>query len=104
MIDTSEIRRQLEDKLRELTVRAEEIDDDLRQPTDDDWEEAATESADDETLEEIGELAVEEIAQIKLAIARIDAGTYGLCSECGEEIGEPRLRALPNATKCVKCA
>ena len=45
-----------------------------------------------------------EAREIQLAIERIDNGTYGECSSCGEPIGEARLGARPFATHCVDCA
>ncbi|HZO21670.1 MAG TPA: TraR/DksA C4-type zinc finger protein [Steroidobacteraceae bacterium] len=30
-------------------------------------------------------------------------GTYGICEECGNPIGEERLRARPEATLCIDC-
>ena len=33
----------------------------------------------------------------------IEAGTYGICVDCGGEIPEGRLRALPDAIRCVPC-
>jgi DnaK suppressor protein len=37
------------------------------------------------------------------ALARIDAGTYGVCESCGKPIGKARLLAFPRATLCVQC-
>ena len=37
------------------------------------------------------------------ALARIDAGTYGVCESCGQPIGKARLLAFPRATLCVEC-
>ena len=37
------------------------------------------------------------------ALARIDAGTYGVCESCGQPIGKARLQAFPRATLCVAC-
>jgi DnaK suppressor protein len=37
------------------------------------------------------------------ALARIDAGTYGVCESCGQAIGKARLQAFPRATLCVAC-
>ena len=37
------------------------------------------------------------------ALARLDQGDYGNCFECGEEIAEKRLRALPFAVRCKDC-
>lgn len=104
MADLAKIKTHLEQRLSELTTRAEGIDDVLSQPGDDDWEENAAEAEDDEVLEEVGDLAVSEIRQIKLALSQIDAGTYGVCTRCGNPIGGERLKALPSATQCVKCS
>jgi len=41
--------------------------------------------------------------QIDEALARLDEGTYGLCSDCGVEISEKRLLAVPFARRCVAC-
>lgn len=43
------------------------------------------------------------IKKIQEALQRIDDGSYGLCEECGEEIGVPRLKARPVTTLCIKC-
>ncbi len=37
------------------------------------------------------------------ALARIDAGTYGFCSDCGQMIDTERLSVLPMATLCLSC-
>jgi DnaK suppressor protein len=41
-----------------------------------------------------------EINQVAAALARLDAGKYGLCEVCGEAIEDKRLEALPFATRC----
>jgi DnaK suppressor protein len=43
------------------------------------------------------------INKIREALARIEDGTYGICEECGEEIGEKRLEARPVTTLCFEC-
>src|SRR5215831_7563884 len=45
----------------------------------------------------------ETLNKINDALTRLDQGTYGNCYECGEEIGEKRLRALPFAVRCKEC-
>jgi len=45
-----------------------------------------------------------EIRRIDAALARIESGDYGWCLDCGEEIGEKRLRLDPAAPFCVDCA
>jgi DnaK suppressor protein len=38
------------------------------------------------------------------ALGRIENGTYGQCQECGHEIAEPRLKAIPYTPYCIRCA
>ena len=54
----------------------------------------------DYTLEENSENV---LAAIDAALQRIEDGTYGECVNCGKEIGEERLAALPWATLCIEC-
>ena len=41
---------------------------------------------------------------IEEALSRIEDGSYGICENCGEDIAEGRLEAIPEATRCVSCA
>lgn len=43
------------------------------------------------------------IKKIQQAIDRIDDGDFGVCSECGEDISIPRLKARPVTTLCIDC-
>ena len=43
-------------------------------------------------------------SDIDNALAKIDAGTYGICERCGRPIGEDRLEAMPAARLCIECA
>lgn len=43
------------------------------------------------------------LAQNERAIARIEAGTYGVCESCQRPIGKERQLAFPRATLCVAC-
>ena len=43
------------------------------------------------------------LAQIDAALARVDAGTYGTCTNCGRPIAEERLEATPWASLCIDC-
>ncbi|GAA2263525.1 DNA-binding protein [Streptomyces ruber] len=45
----------------------------------------------------------EMLEQTERALERLDAGTYGLCENCGEPIGKARMQAFPRATLCVEC-
>jgi len=95
----------LEDKLRELLKEAEQT---LEEMTDinghypDITDRASVES--DRSFElRIRDRERKLIKKIKKALERIENGTYGLCEECGEEIGIKRLEARPVATLCIKC-
>ena len=59
-----------------------------------------------ETAEREVELSVlatvdAELASVQAALGRVDAGTFGLCVECGAAISDARLRAVPAADYCV---
>ena len=43
------------------------------------------------------------LAEIDAALERIENGTYGTCANCGNEIPEERLEALPYAMLCIDC-
>lgn len=43
------------------------------------------------------------INKIKDALERIESNQFGICDDCGEEIGEARLRARPVTTQCIDC-
>ena len=43
------------------------------------------------------------LGAIDAALTRIDDGTYGTCSACGQPVGEERLEALPWTTQCIDC-
>jgi DnaK suppressor protein len=45
----------------------------------------------------------ETLNKVNDALVRLDHGSYGNCFDCGEEIGEKRLRALPFAVRCKDC-
>jgi RNA polymerase-binding transcription factor DksA len=45
-----------------------------------------------------------QVAVLDEALARTDAGTYGRCESCGQEIAAERLAVRPAATHCIGCA
>ena len=104
MRNIKSIKKQLEQRLRELGARVDEIEGDLRTPRSASWEDRATEIEGDEVLGALEGSAVGEIDDIRAALKRIEDGSYGVCSRCGEDIDERRLKALPYATVCIQCA
>lgn len=49
------------------------------------------------------QMKAETLNKINEALMRLEEGRYGMCFECGEEIAEARLRALPFAVRCKDC-
>ena len=49
------------------------------------------------------QMKTETLKKIEDALKRLDENTYGNCFECGDEISERRLRALPFAVRCKEC-
>jgi DnaK suppressor protein len=45
----------------------------------------------------------EKLVAIDEALSRVDDGSYGICEDCGAEIAEGRLQALPFTRLCVSC-
>ena len=104
MKDYQPLRVTLEEKLGLLQNRLGKITHDLREVAEPDSEERAASRENDEVLEYLDSTGREELKQLQAAIARIDGGTYGVCTQCGEEISEQRLAALPYTMTCIACA
>jgi DnaK suppressor protein len=45
----------------------------------------------------------EELIKMDAAERKLNEGTYGICEECGADISEERLAALPYAVRCLQC-
>ena len=101
MTDLKKREEQLRARLGELDSRLHRIDDHLKKPADPDWEEEAQEAEMDEVLEGLGEAGTAEVVGIRAALGRIQAGTYGDCVKCGEEISEERLD-VPQAAEILE--
>lgn len=68
------------------------------------FEEEAQREHEQYTLSLLGEVQRRQVAQIDLALARIEDGKYGLCNDCGAPIEPKRLEAVPFALLCAECA
>jgi DnaK suppressor protein len=68
----------------------------------DDLEHSERDVQNDMTLSLL-QIQSEALLSIDAALARLDAGAYGLCIECEREIATRRLRALPFAVRCQVC-
>jgi RNA polymerase-binding protein DksA len=99
-----QVKEHLEKKLAGLTSRVTKIESTLRDPSAADSEERATESENDEVLERLDDAGLREMQEIRRALRRLESGTYGMCTSCGEMIPEGRLKALPYTGVCIDCA
>jgi RNA polymerase-binding transcription factor DksA len=101
------IRDRLVSRSKELSERIRRVHDDLGRestPLPRDLPDAAIVLENDEILQAVDEAARAELAQIERASERLEAGTYGTCETCGGEIGAERLRIVPYAVTCRRCA
>jgi DnaK suppressor protein len=93
----AELAHEVQDRIRD--VRSEGIGD--RDVLD------AAESSEADIQDDIAfaliQLKAETLNKIDTALRRIEEGDYGDCFECGGEISEARLRALPFAVRCRDC-
>ena len=71
---------------------------------DDGFADAAAATAERAEVLAFIESARERLRGVREALARMDAGTYGTCADCGALIPQPRLEARPLSVRCVGCA
>jgi DnaK suppressor protein len=106
----SELKRILEERRREIMSAVHEKIRDVRSesansPTQGVLDAAESSEADiqDDIEFALIQMKAETLAKIEEALRRLDEGTFGYCFECGDEISERRLRALPFAVRCKDC-
>jgi DnaK suppressor protein len=101
------VREKLLAQKQELLTRAAKVRADITRssgPLDKDFAEQVVQMENDAVLAGIGEATAAELAQINRALAQLDQGTYGFCSNCGKPIDTRRLQALPYSDRCISCA
>jgi len=100
------IRRELLKKKEQLEIRLSNTQKHITHadgPPNPDFAEQAVERQNDEVVYGLNESAKSELMQIKRALERIDAGDYGICQECGQQIPVGRLKAIPYTSYCKEC-
>jgi DnaK suppressor protein len=99
------LRAMLEDRRREIHEKLRSLRESLPAEAADvrDVEEQSVDDFVQEVDFALMEMKSETLKQIDEALRRLETGAYGHCVECENEIGEPRLRALPFARLCRDC-
>ena len=98
------VEAKLNERLEQLEDRLGHVKKDMSKSHSADSSEQAVERENDEVLEGIGHETESAIEDIRAALAKISAGTYENCSNCGEAINPERLEAIPETGHCVSCA
>jgi RNA polymerase-binding transcription factor len=104
LTDAEYFRRLLNQRIAELRMEAgktvENMDEDGNFP--DPTDRASMESNRNSMLR-IRDRERKLIFKIQEALQRLEKGEYGICEDCGEEIGIERLKARPVTTLCISC-
>jgi DnaK suppressor protein len=95
-------RAELADQVAELSAEAG-VDRWRSDASGDDPADRGTASSERETAATLSDHAQRLLDEIDEAFRRLDKGTYGVCTRCGEHIGYDRLEAIPAAELCVTC-
>lgn len=98
------IREKLENRKEELEALLNRVETSARRKLDKDFEEQAIQRQNEEVLTALDDSLNEELDQINEALYRIEKGMYGKCANCGNEINEKRLLAVPHTSLCLECA
>jgi DnaK suppressor protein len=61
-------------------------------------------SSDDRPTQTLAEYNTQLLHRVLTALESIDDGSYGICTGCGVRLPEERLRAVPWATRCMRCS
>ena len=104
---SASIAEQLQLERRGLVEKRHRYDDTFEQITESreaERDEHAQEERDTRVLENLDERQQQRLSDIDAALARIEAGSFGRCQNCGRPIAEDRLRSNPTAMLCVDCS
>ena len=99
-----EIETQLKARQGDLLARLEMVKKDVTATHSADWSEQAQERQNDEVIQAIGKESRDELNKVSLALERIASGDYTTCARCGGDIAIDRLKAVPYASLCFRCA
>jgi len=97
---------EIEEHRAEVAVAERELDEVLRATGDgagDDQADAGSKTAERAHEISVAANARAGLLQAEHALEQLEAGTYGICENCGNPIGKLRLQARPRATLCMPC-
>lgn len=100
------VRAQLEEERDRLRERLHELTPgvDSELAFDDGFADTSQVTAERGEIEALVGSLTESLHEVEDALAKIDAGTYGTCEGCGQQIADARLEAKPAARLCITCA
>jgi DnaK suppressor protein len=101
--DLQAILRRLRDETYEGIARYRQDQSEEKETSPGDEMDVARASAAVDTHANLIDRAEGRLRLIDEALARVGNGTYGICADCGDEIGLERLKVLPFAVRCVDC-
>lgn len=108
-MDTQTARTRLEEMLAELDRSARTLRDEHAHDTvelsnyDQHQADTATQMSDADREDAVIEALLAQRDEVRRALERVDAGTYGQCVDCGQEMSPERLEARPEAARCRDC-
>jgi DnaK suppressor protein len=106
-----ELKRMLEDRRREILSEVQSRIKDVRSDSARgvlnigvvDAEESSVSDIQEDIELALVQMKAETLNRINEALERLEEEKYGRCNDCGEEISQARLRALPFAIRCKDC-
>ncbi|HVE90966.1 MAG TPA: TraR/DksA family transcriptional regulator [Actinomycetota bacterium] len=106
---TQDLRRRLEQERLDLLHQLEEygVDPETGAPREVEFEHGFADSgqstAEKANLLSLAESSLETLHEVDAALKRIEAGTFGTCESCGNQIPPERMEARPHARLCMSC-
>jgi RNA polymerase-binding transcription factor DksA len=99
-------RRELEHRraaLLGLATRHRELEEEILSVREPDWEDTAADRTAATLLDRLADHERAAVMAIDAALARLEAGVWGVCVGCGRDIARGRLAAYPEAARCTSC-
>jgi RNA polymerase-binding transcription factor DksA len=106
--DTQEVAARLDERMREIEQRREELKRNGEGLTDElaDYDQHPADQGTETFEQELDETTImileEEERRVNEARKQLEAGRYGICVDCGKEIPAARLDAIPETVRCVE--